>query len=230
MLFEGSTRTGCGFAQAGTGPFYCPADAQVYLPLSFFSQLSDRFGAPGDFAQAYVIAHEYGHHVQNLVGTADQVTQLQQQNPNYANALSVRLELQADCYAGILAHSAYEQQILEQGDQTRLPAAHSDHATPASTCSLFPSRTPLIQGSIPGKKNSVEPRPAQRASGPPPQLATRNPAIDHGPRQLGGLHARRLEATRHMVQQRFPEWQPRRLRHLQERHLATRPTEAITMK
>ena len=136
VLFEGSTRTGCGFAQSGTGPFYCPADAQVYLPLSFFSQLSDRFGAPGDFAQAYVIAHEYGHHIQNLTGTADQVTQLQQQNPSYANALSVRLELQADCYAGIWAHSAYEQRILEQGDLEeglRAAAAVGDDAIQRST-------------------------------------------------------------------------------------------------
>jgi predicted metalloprotease len=123
VLFEGGTQTGCGGASSAVGPFYCPLDRKVYLDLGFFNELSRRFGAPGDFAQAYVIAHEFGHHVQNLLGTMDQVRQLQQANPADANELSVRLELQADCYAGVWAHSAYAQPgqgegavALEPGD------------------------------------------------------------------------------------------------------------------
>jgi predicted metalloprotease len=116
VLFEESTMSGCGPASSQTGPFYCPADQKVYLDLDFFEELSRRFGAPGDFAQAYVIAHEIGHHVQHLTGIEGQVRQLQQQDPGRRNELSVKLELQADCLAGIWAQSVYRQGDLEAGD------------------------------------------------------------------------------------------------------------------
>jgi predicted metalloprotease len=114
VLFSGSTTSGCGTADAATGPFYCPADRKVYLDLSFFQELKDRFQAPGDFAQAYVIAHEIGHHVQNLLGIESQVRNLMTSHPDQRNELSVRLELQADCFAGVWAHSAYSE--LDSGD------------------------------------------------------------------------------------------------------------------
>ena len=117
VLFTDGVRSGCGIANAGMGPFYCPADRKVYLDPSFFSLLSRRFGAPGDFAQAYVIAHEVGHHVQNVLGTSDRVTRAQQRSgEREANALSIRLELQADCYAGVWGHHANRKQIIEPGD------------------------------------------------------------------------------------------------------------------
>jgi predicted metalloprotease len=116
VLFTQATQTGCGQGSAATGPFYCPLDSRVYLDLGFFRELRDRFGAPGDFAQAYVIAHEFGHHVQNVLGVSDDVRREQQANPDEANELSIRLELQADCFAGIWAHSAYEENRLEPGD------------------------------------------------------------------------------------------------------------------
>lgn len=116
VLYSAQTRSGCGVASASTGPFYCPADQRVYLDLSFFSQLRSRYGAPGDFAQAYVIAHEFGHHVQHLLGTDAEVRRAQQDHPTHENELSVRLELQADCFAGVWAHSAFEQGRLEPGD------------------------------------------------------------------------------------------------------------------
>ncbi|MGI8606811.1 MAG: KPN_02809 family neutral zinc metallopeptidase [Gaiellaceae bacterium] len=116
VLFTGSTQSGCGAASSSTGPFYCPADRKVYLDLEFFRQLRDRFDAPGDFAQAYVIAHEFGHHVQNVIGVSEDVRREQQANPEQANELSIRLELQADCLAGVWAHSAYEENLLEPGD------------------------------------------------------------------------------------------------------------------
>jgi uncharacterized protein len=116
VLFEQATRTGCGVGSAQTGPFYCPADRKVYLDLGFFRELRSRFAAPGDFAQAYVIAHEFGHHVQSLLGVSSEVRHRQAENPEQANELSIRLELQADCLAGVWAHSAYEKRLLESGD------------------------------------------------------------------------------------------------------------------
>lgn len=118
VLFTGMTQSSCGLGQAAMGPFYCPADKKVYIDLSFYRDLRDRFRAPGDFAQAYVIAHEVGHHVQNLLGISGQVQQLRQRaTRSESNALSVRLELQADCLAGIWAHEADRlRSVLEQGD------------------------------------------------------------------------------------------------------------------
>jgi hypothetical protein len=116
VLFRDGTTSGCGPAQSAMGPFYCPTDEKVYLDLSFFDELNRRFGAPGDFAQAYVIAHEFGHHVQKLLGTEARVRRAMQANPDLANQLSVRLELQADCYAGVWGHSAADRGELEPGD------------------------------------------------------------------------------------------------------------------
>ncbi len=116
VLFRGGVGTGCGEASSAMGPFYCPADQKVYLDLDFFRELSRRFGAPGDFAQAYVIAHEFGHHVQNVTGIMGQVDTAQRDDPSRANELSVRLELQADCLAGVWAHFAYQDDLLEEGD------------------------------------------------------------------------------------------------------------------
>jgi predicted metalloprotease len=113
-LFRDSVDTGCGPAQSAMGPFYCPADEKVYIDLSFYNELASRFGAPGDFAQAYVIAHEVGHHVQNQLGISDKVRKAQSSNPSEANALSVDLELQADCFAGVWGHAT--QNILDPGD------------------------------------------------------------------------------------------------------------------
>jgi hypothetical protein len=116
VLFDGGTVSGCGPASSQTGPFYCPADRKVYIDLAFFTELDRRFGAPGDFAQAYVLAHEVGHHVQTVTGIEGQVRQLQQQDPSRRNDLSVAMELQADCLAGIWAQSAYDQGDLDEGD------------------------------------------------------------------------------------------------------------------
>jgi len=116
VLFRNSTDSGCGPAQSAMGPFYCPVDQRVYLDLGFFDELKQRFGASGDAAQAYVIAHELGHHVQHLLGTDAKVRQLQESNPSSANELSVRLELQADCYAGVWANSTQQRQHLDPGD------------------------------------------------------------------------------------------------------------------
>ncbi len=116
VLFRNSTQSGCGVGQSAMGPFYCPLDQKVYIDLAFYDDLQRRFGAKGDFAQAYVLAHEIGHHVQNLTGTADEVRQAQQQNPGGANQLSVKMELQADCYAGIWANSTQARGKLEDGD------------------------------------------------------------------------------------------------------------------
>jgi predicted metalloprotease len=118
VLFSGAVESACGYAGAAVGPFYCPADEKVYIDLSFYRELKERFNAPGDFAQAYVIAHEVGHHVQNLLGISEQVSNAQRRvGGGEANKLSVMLELQADCFAGIWAHNANRaRDILEQGD------------------------------------------------------------------------------------------------------------------
>lgn len=116
VLFTGSTGSACGGATSEIGPHYCPPDQNVYLDLDFFRELRNRFGAPGDFAQAYVLAHEIGHHVQNLLGINEDVHRMQQDDPDAANELSVRLELQADCFAGVWAFTVYERDHLESGD------------------------------------------------------------------------------------------------------------------
>ena len=116
VLFSEAVDSACGFAQSATGPFYCPPDQRVYIDLGFYQELRQRFGAPGDFAQAYVLAHELGHHVQQLMGTDRRVREAQRQNPSLANELSVRLELQADCYAGVWGYSASRRGHLETGD------------------------------------------------------------------------------------------------------------------
>ncbi len=116
LYTQGTDTAGCGFGSAASGPFYCPADEKVYIDLTFFDDLATRFGAPGDFAQAYVIAHEIAHHVQNVLGISSQVHTEQQADPSGANDLSVRLELQADCLSGVWAYSAYGDDLLEPGD------------------------------------------------------------------------------------------------------------------
>lgn len=116
VLYRDLTQTACGVGEAATGPFYCPTDQKLYVDLGFYDELRQRFGAPGDFAQAYVLAHELGHHVQRLLGTDQKVQSAMRGNPEQANALSVRLELQADCYAGVWGHSAAERNLLEPGD------------------------------------------------------------------------------------------------------------------
>lgn len=118
VLFSGAVQSACGYAQSAMGPFYCPADQKVYLDLSFYQDLRDRHNAPGDFAQAYVVAHEVGHHVQTLLGISSQVNEARQRvGDRQANELSVRLELQADCFAGVWANRAQAaRQVLEPGD------------------------------------------------------------------------------------------------------------------
>jgi predicted metalloprotease len=116
VLFRQAYPSGCGMAKEAIGPFYCPEDGKVYLDLSFFDELRSRFGAPGEFAQAYVIAHELGHHVQDLLGTLGKIHRLEQARPDEANPLSVRTELQADCYAGIWAHSTAQRRIVNESD------------------------------------------------------------------------------------------------------------------
>jgi predicted metalloprotease len=116
VLFRDAIQSACGFAQTATGPFYCPADEKVYIDLGFYDELKQRFGAPGDFAEAYVLAHELGHHVQRLMGTEARVREAQERRPELANEYSVRLELQADCYAGVWGHETAQRQILEAGD------------------------------------------------------------------------------------------------------------------
>jgi predicted metalloprotease len=116
VLFRNATQTGCGVGQTAMGPFYCPLDQKIYIDLAFYDELQSRFGAPGDFAQAYVLTHELGHHVQHLLGTDAKVRRAQQAYPSEANKLSVMLELQADCYAGVWGHYAQTGGALEPGD------------------------------------------------------------------------------------------------------------------
>ena len=126
VLFSGKVNSACGFASAATGPFYCPGDQRVYIDLAFYDELKRQFNAPGDFAQAYVIAHEVGHHVQNLTGVLPEFNrQRRQLSQSEENALSVRVELQADCYAGVWAHYTAQKGLLETGDiEEALNAAH----------------------------------------------------------------------------------------------------------
>ncbi|MEQ1557539.1 MAG: neutral zinc metallopeptidase [Methyloglobulus sp.] len=124
VLYSGQVQSACGFAQAAMGPFYCPGDHKLYLDMTFFNELAVRHNAPGDFAQAYVLAHEVGHHVQNLLGIADQVTSAMQRGGAQSNQLQVRMELQADCFAGVWANRANQfRQILEPGDLEEALAA-----------------------------------------------------------------------------------------------------------
>ena len=116
VIFRNSTQSGCGPAQSAMGPFYCPLDERVYLDLGFYDELQTRFGAPGDFSQAYVVAHELGHHVQHVLGADARTRQAQQTNPGRANELSVKLELQADCYAGVWAASTDQRHMMQAGD------------------------------------------------------------------------------------------------------------------
>ena len=117
VLYRGATRTGCGTGQSVMGPFYCPADKTVYIDLSFYQEMKDKLGADGDFAQGYVVAHEVGHHVQNLLGIEPKIRQMQQgASMAEQNRLSVKMELQADCFAGVWGHFMQNQQVLEQGD------------------------------------------------------------------------------------------------------------------
>lgn len=127
VMYRGVTRTGCGTGQSAMGPFYCPADSTVYIDLSFYDEMKNSLGADGDFAQGYVIAHEVGHHVQKLLGIEPKVRQMQQSSSQtQANQLSVRMELQADCFAGVWGHSMQQQNILEVGDlQEALNAAEA---------------------------------------------------------------------------------------------------------
>lgn len=125
VLFDGATTTACGYGQAATGPFYCPSDERVYIDLSFYDDLARRYGAKGDFAQAYVIAHEIGHHVQKQLGASAAMRKLRRSEREGEAGFSVRLELQADCYAGVWAHSTQTRGLLEQGDVEEALAAAS---------------------------------------------------------------------------------------------------------
>ena len=116
VLFREAVQSGCGAAQSAMGPFYCPLDEKVYIDLGFYDELQRRFGAAGDFAQAYVIAHEIGHHVQHVLGIERQVRQAQQRAARRGERVSVRLELQADCFAGVWGHSTQQRDMLERGD------------------------------------------------------------------------------------------------------------------
>jgi len=116
VVFKEGTRTACGFGTTAIGPFYCPGDEKAFIDLSFYKLLKERFGAPGDFAQAYVLAHEYGHHVQNILGYEDVMREAQRKDPGRKNELSVRFELQADCLAGVWGHSGQKRDLLDPGD------------------------------------------------------------------------------------------------------------------
>lgn len=142
VLFHNAVQSGCGTAQSAMGPFYCSVDQKVYIDLGFYDELTNRFGASGDFAQAYVLAHELGHHVQHLLGTDARVRQLQESRPDQANNLSVRLELQADCYAGVWANSTEQRKLLNEGDigeaLTAASAVGDDRIQEEETGSVHP--------------------------------------------------------------------------------------------
>jgi uncharacterized protein len=142
VIFQSAVSTGCGDETADVGPFYCPADSSVYLDTSFFAAMAARFGVQGDFAEAYVVAHEMGHHVQSLLGISSRVASLQAANPAAKNSLSVLLELQADCFAGVWAHSTYSRNLLEPGDideaLTAAQAVGDDFLAQAAGASVDP--------------------------------------------------------------------------------------------
>ena len=144
VLYRGGIDSACGLAQTATGPFYCPGDEKVYLDLSFFSELKNRLGASGEFAQAYVIAHEIGHHVQKITGIERKVRQEVESNPRMANAISVRVELQADCYAGVWANSTEQRDLLQQGDvesaMNAAAAVGDDHLQKMQTGRVMPDK------------------------------------------------------------------------------------------
>jgi predicted metalloprotease len=144
VLYRGGINSACGLAQTATGPFYCPGDEKVYLDLSFFSELKNQLGASGEFAQAYVIAHEIGHHVQKIMGTEQKVRQEVQSNPREANPISVRVELQADCYAGVWANSTEQRDLLEKGDVdsavNAAAAVGDDHLQKMETGRVMPDK------------------------------------------------------------------------------------------
>jgi predicted metalloprotease len=144
VLYRGGIDSACGLAQTATGPFYCPGDEKVYLDLSFFSELKNQLGAAGEFAQAYVIAHEIGHHVQKIVGTEQKVRQEVEENPKMANAISIRVELQADCYAGVWANSTEQRDLLEKGDVdsavNAAAAVGDDHLQKMETGRVMPDK------------------------------------------------------------------------------------------
>jgi predicted metalloprotease len=144
VLFRDGIRSACGIADTADGPFYCPGDHKVYIDLGFFDELRERFGAPGEFAEAYVLAHEIGHHVQSLLGIDERVRAMQERSPALANDLSVRLELQADCLAGVWGHSTAQRNILESGDvESGLAAAAAvgdDRIQRMSVGRVFPEK------------------------------------------------------------------------------------------
>ncbi len=144
VLYRGGIDSACGLAQTATGPFYCPGDEKVYLDLSFFNELKNQLGASGEFAQAYVIAHEIGHHVQKIVGTEQKVREEVGSNPKMRNAISVRVELQADCYAGVWANSTQRRDLLETGDvasaMNAAAAVGDDHLQKMETGRVMPDK------------------------------------------------------------------------------------------
>jgi len=144
VLFWDTTESACGFAESASGPFYCPGDAKVFIDLGFYDELTQKFGAPGEFAQAYVIAHEVGHHIQKLTGVERRVRALQSRNPESANPLSVRMELQADCLAGVWGRSAAQRDVINEKDvESGLNAAASigdDRIQKMSTGHVFPEK------------------------------------------------------------------------------------------
>lgn len=144
VLFSTAVRTGCGDQSSEVGPFYCPADLTVYLDASFFEEMEQRYGVTGDFAQAYVVAHELGHHIQTITGLSSEVARAKQSNPAAANALSVLSELQADCYAGVWAHSTYARGLLEPRDideaLTAASAVGDDFLQQSATGSIHPEQ------------------------------------------------------------------------------------------
>ncbi|MBK8253495.1 MAG: neutral zinc metallopeptidase [Polyangiaceae bacterium] len=144
VLFSEETNSACGPANSAIGPFYCPGDEKVYIDLGFYYELKTKFGAPGDFAQAYVMAHEVGHHIQTVLGIEDRVRADQRRNPGNKNALSIKMELQADCFAGMWAHSTARRDLLEKGDiEEGLAAAASvgdDRIQSAATGRIQPEK------------------------------------------------------------------------------------------